>query len=139
VSRILAIRGAQIIARPSALLRSFHIWDATNRVRAYDNHAYLIAVNAVGQDASGTHYFGHSMIVSPTAETLAVSRGTEDIIYAELNPDPLKRLALGSDAPMLFDHLEDRNVESYGKHLAQKARSLFEPAKRFSLHGPKGR
>lgn len=137
VSRILAIKGAQIIARPSALLRGFEVWEMTNKVRAYDNHAYLIAVNAVGTDAAGTHYFGHSMIVSPIAQTLAVARGTEDVIYAEVDPDPIKRLGYGSDAPMLFDHLEDRNVESYGSALTRKARSVFEPAKRFGMHAIK--
>ena len=134
VSRILAIKGAQIIARPSALLRGFDVWEMTNNVRAYDNHVYLVAVNAVGTDASGTHYFGHSMIGSPPAQARAVARGTVGIIYAELNPNPLKRLGLGSDASMLFDHLEDRNVASYGSVLSRSVRSQFEPAKRFSIH-----
>ena len=108
----------------------------TNRMRAYDNHVYLVAVNAVGSDASGTHYFGHSMIVSPVAQPMALARGTEEIIYAELNPEPLKRLGLGSDTPMVFDHLEDRNVKSYGSVLTRKARSQFEPARRYSVHTP---
>jgi len=137
VARILAIKGAQIIARPSALLRGFDIWETTNKMRAYDNHVYLIAVNAIGTDASGTHYFGHSMIVSPIAQVLAIGRGTEDIVYAELDPDPLKRISYGSDAPMTFDHLEDRNVASYGRVLLRKARSVFEPAQRYSIHHPK--
>lgn len=137
VSRILAIKGAQIIARPSALLRAFDIWELTNKMRAYDNHVYMIAVNAVGSDASKTHYFGHSMIVSPIAQTLALARGTEEIIYAELDPEPLKRLGIGSDTPMHFDHLEDRNVPSYGSILSRTARSQFEPARRYSVHKPR--
>lgn len=134
VSRILAIKGAQIIVRPSALLRGFDIWETTNKMRAYDNHVYVVAVNAIGTDASGTHYFGHSMIVSPIAQVLAIGRGTEDIVYAELDPDPLKKISYGSDAPMTFDHLEDRNVASYGKVLLRKARSVFESAKRYRIH-----
>lgn len=137
VARILAIRGAQIIAHPSALLRGFDIWEMINKARAYDNHAYVIAVNAVGTDASDTHYFGHSMILSPIAQSLALARGTEEIIYAELDPDPIKRITYGSDAPMNFDHLEDRNVKSYGRLLNKAARSKFEPAARFSSHHPK--
>ncbi|MBP7830540.1 MAG: carbon-nitrogen hydrolase family protein [Kiritimatiellae bacterium] len=137
VSRILAIKGAQIIARPSALLRAFDIWELTNKMRAYDNHVYMIAVNAVGADAAGTNYFGHSMIVSPIAQTLALARGTEEIIYSELDPEPLKRLGIGSDTPMHFDHLEDRNVASYGSVLSRQARSLFEPARRYSIHKPR--
>ncbi len=135
IARILAVQGAQIIVRPSALLRSFDIWETVNKARAYDNHVYLIAVNAVGSDASGTHYFGHSMIVSPIAQTIALARGVEDIIFAELDPDPIKRVSYGSNAPMVFDHLEDRNVKSYGSLLTRPARSAFEPAKRYPAHG----
>lgn len=137
VSRILAVKGAQIIARPSALLRGFDIWEMTNKARAYDNHAYIIAVNAVGTDASDTHYFGHSMIISPIAQSLALARGTEEIIYTELDPDPIKRITYGSDTPMNFDHLEDRNLKSYGRQLTRHARSKFEPAARFSVHHPR--
>jgi len=134
VARILAVKGAQIIARPSALLRSYEIWEMTNMGRAYDNHVYVIAVNAVGADAADFHYFGHSMIVSPIAQKLALARGTEEVIYADLHPDPIKRVTYGSDAPMLFDHLHCRNVESYGTLLTRKAISSFEPAKRYDLH-----
>ena len=58
----MAIKGAEIIVRPTALLRSFEIWDITNRARAYDNHVYLIGVNSVGPDGGGNYYFGNSMI-----------------------------------------------------------------------------
>lgn len=130
VSRILAVKGAQILCHPSALLRHFPIWEGINQMRAYENHAYHIAVNAVGADADGTTYFGHSMIVSPIAQTLALARAVDDIIYTELHPDPIKRVSPGSDAPMWFDHLEDRNVKSYTRELTTHVHSSFEPARR---------
>jgi predicted amidohydrolase len=129
LSRMLALQGAEVIVRPSALMRSFDIWELTNRARAYDNHVYMIGVNAVGSDAGGAYYFGHSMIVSPTAWRLAQARGTEEIISAKLNPDPLRYITPGSTAPMTFDHLEDRHIEVY-EGLLQEAQSSFEPAKR---------
>jgi len=129
IARILAIQGAEIIARPSAFLRSFDIWDLTNRARAYDNHVYVIGVNIVGTDVGENYYFGHSMIVSPIAQRLAQARGTEEILYAELNPDPLKYVSWGTKSPMLFDHLEDRNTGLYGD-LLKEARSSFEPFRR---------
>lgn len=129
LSRMLALQGAEIIVRPSALMRSFDIWELTNRARAYDNHVYMVGVNAVGPDAGGAYYFGHSMIVSPTAWRLAQARGTEEIISARLNPDPLRYITQGSTAPMTFDHLEDRHVEIY-RGLDEKGKSSFEPAKR---------
>jgi beta-ureidopropionase len=132
VSRILAVKGAQILCRPSALMRHFEIWQATNQMRAYENHMYHIAVNAIGSDAAHTNYFGHSMIISPIAQTLALARGVDDLIYAKLDPDPIQRVSYGSDAPMLFDHLEDRNVKSYTKALFTHTHSAFEPARRIS-------
>ncbi len=129
IARILAIQGAEIIVRPSALLRSFDIWEMTNRARAYDNHVYVIGVNIVGTDLEGNCYFGNSMIVDPIAHRVAQARGTEEIIYAELNPDPLKYVSWGTTSPMIFDHLEDRNVALYGD-LLKEAKSPFEPFKR---------
>lgn len=124
LSRICAIRGAEIIVRPSAFLRSFDIWELTNKARAYDNHVYVIATNSTGTDACGNNYFGHSMIVSPTAEILAMCRGSEEIAAVELNPNPLAYIGRGSKAPMLFNHIEDRNLSVYGDIL-QPAKSSF--------------
>ena len=126
-----AVMGAEVILRPSALLRSFTIWQMTNQARAYDNHVYIAACNAVGPDAGGQHYFGHSMIVSPIAQVLALGRGTSgEIIAAELDPDPIKRVSWGSPSPMIFDHLQDRNLEAYRDKILEPARSSFEPARR---------
>jgi beta-ureidopropionase len=125
--RVEAIMGAEVIARPSALLRSFEIWELTNRARAYDNHTYIVACNGVGPDAGGNFYFGHSMIVNPIAQKLAQARGTEEIIAAELDPDPIKKITYGASSPMVFDHLRDRNLEAY-QGILTPARSRFEPA-----------
>jgi len=124
-----AIRGAEVICRPAALLRSFEIWEMTNRARAYDNHVYIVACNAIGPDAGGSYYFGHSMVVSPIAQVLALARGTEEIIAAELDPDPIRHVTYGARTPMIFDHLEDRNLAAY-REILTPARSRFEPAKR---------
>lgn len=130
-----AIRGAEVIVRPSALLRSFEIWEMTNRARAYDNHVYIAACNSVGPDAGGNYYFGHSMIVSPIAQVLALGRGTEEVIAAELDPDPIRYVTYGARTPMIFDHLEDRNLAAY-RDILTPARSRFEPARRIPQGGP---
>jgi predicted amidohydrolase len=113
VARILSLKGAEIIARPSAFLRSFEIWELTNKARAYDNNCYVIAVNAVGSDKAGNNYFGHSMIVSPIAQTLALARGTEEVLFAELKPLPIKSLTYGVKTKIWIDHIKDRNIKSY--------------------------
>ncbi|MBN1953607.1 MAG: carbon-nitrogen hydrolase family protein [Anaerolineae bacterium] len=124
-----AIMGAEVIVRPAALLRSFEIWEMTNRARAYDNHVYVAACNAVGPDAGENYYFGHSMVASPIAQVLALARGTEEIIAAELDPDPIKHVTYGARTPMIFDHLQDRNLAAY-RNILTPAQSRFEPAQR---------
>ena len=89
-----------------------------------------VAVNAIGSDAAHTTYFGHSMIVSPIAQTLALGRAVDDLIYARMDPNPLLRVSYGSDAPMLFDHLEDRTVRTYTRELFAPAISPFNPSRR---------
>ena len=51
--RIEAVLGAEIICRPSALLRSADIWELTNRARAYDNHVYVSARTPPGRTRPG--------------------------------------------------------------------------------------
>jgi predicted amidohydrolase len=129
LSRLLAVKGAEVVVRPSALQRSFDIWYITNCARAYDNHVYVVAANGVGPDVAGNYCFGHSMIVNPIAWRLAQARGTEEIIAAKLDPDPLRHVGWGSKSPQYFDHLEDRNLELY-EDILQEARSRFEIGKR---------
>jgi len=118
VARITALKGAEIIARPSALLRSADIWELTNRARAYDNHVFVIGTNATGADPAGTLYFGNSMIVSPIAEVLARASTYEQWVVATLDPDrALASLTPGSSVPQGFDHLADRNLALIKNHL----------------------
>jgi len=130
LSRLLAVKGAEIIIRASALQRSYEIWYITNAARAYDNHVYVVASNLVGPDASGNYGFGHSMIVNPIAWRLAQARGTEEIIAARLDPDPMRYITWGSKSLQTFDHLEDRNLALY-EDILKEARARFEPGKRF--------
>jgi beta-ureidopropionase len=129
LSRILAVKGAEIIVRASALQRSYDIWYITNSARAYDNHVYVVASNLVGPDAAGNYGFGHSMIINPIAWRLAQARGTEEIISARMDPDPLRFITKGSAFPQTFDHLEDRNLELYRESL-KEAHSRFEIGRR---------
>lgn len=117
LSRITAIKGAEIICRPSALLRSADLWELTNRARAYDNHVYLIGANATGTDPAGSIYFGNSMIVTPIAEVIARAASHECWISARLDPEAaLASLTPGSSVPQPFDHLADRNLALIRRH-----------------------
>lgn len=125
LSTTLVLKGAEVIVRPSAFLRTFDHWWATNFGRAYDNHAYVTAVNAVGVDKGGNFYFGHSMIVSPNGWKIAQGRCAEEIVYGVLKPDALKYVYGGMTSLQSFDHLEDRNLGVY--NVMQPGKSMFEP------------
>lgn len=126
LARVNAIRGAEIICRPSALLRSADIWELTNRARAYDNHVYVIGANATGVDPAGLIYFGNSMIVTPIAEVVARAASHEGWVSVRLDPQTaLRSLTPGSNVPQRFDHLADRNLDFIRNHLDE----LSAPAK----------
>ena len=111
LSRICALRGAEVLVRPSALLRSADIWELTNRARAYDNQVFVVASNATGVDPAGAIYFGNSMIVTPVAEVVARCSSYEQWVTARLDPETaLSSLTPGSSVSQGFDHLADRNL-----------------------------
>ncbi|MDQ2836960.1 MAG: carbon-nitrogen hydrolase family protein [Actinomycetota bacterium] len=117
LSRITAINGAELICRPSALLRSADLWELTNRARAYDNHVFMIGCNATGVDPAGVIYFGNSMIVTPIAEVIARAASHECWATARLQPAAaMSSLTPGSSVPQSFDHLADRNLALIRKH-----------------------
>ena len=132
LSRITAVRGAEVIVRPSALLRSADIWELTNRARAYDNHVYLVGANATGIDPGGVIYFGNSMVVTPVAEVVARASSHECWVSARLDPaTAMSALTPGSSVPQVFDHLADRNldlVRRYADDLVRPAATSFPHA-----------
>jgi predicted amidohydrolase len=112
LSRIQAVQGAEVICRPSALLRSADIWELTSRARAYDNHVFVVGANATGADAGGLLYFGNSHIVTPVGHIVAKAASHEGWVSARLDPDTaLASLTPGSNVPQVFDHLRDRNLD----------------------------
>jgi predicted amidohydrolase len=132
LARIQAVRGAEVICRPSALLRSADIWELTNRARAYDNHVFVVAANATGIDPAGVIYFGNSMIVTPVADVLARAASHEGWVSARLDPaTAMASLTPGSSVPQRFDHLADRNLALIERHLddlRRPARTSFPHA-----------
>lgn len=132
LSRIQAVQGAEVICRPSALLRSADTWDLTSRARAYDNHVYVIGANAVGADPAGVLYFGNSHVVTPLGHVVARATTHEGWVSARLDPtEALAGISPGSGVPQVFDHLRDRNLDLIRKHRAE----LEGPATTSFPHG----
>jgi predicted amidohydrolase len=120
LARIEAVQGAEVLCRPSALLRSADIWELTTRARAYDNHVFVVAANATGTDAGGAFYFGNSLIVTPIADVVARAASHECWVSARLDPSgALDALTPGSSVAQPFDHLADRNLALLRRHAAE--------------------
>jgi len=99
VSRILALKGAWIIAVPTASVSAIqppHLEMATF-VRARENMVNVIAANLVGdpKDPHGTKYIGHGTIAGPKhpnmAEWFAKSDGNPGMAIATLDPAEFQR------------------------------------------------
>jgi predicted amidohydrolase len=85
--RILAVRGARVIAVPAAftLATTRDHWETLVRARAIENQAFVIAANQVGSHPAGHHSGGRSMIVDPWGVVLAQAPDRECHIVAELD------------------------------------------------------
>jgi deaminated glutathione amidase len=85
--RILAVRGARIVAVPAAftLATTRDHWQTLVRARAIENQTFVIAANQVGEHPASQHSGGRSMIVDPWGVVLAQAPDSEGHIVAELD------------------------------------------------------
>ncbi|HEV2998979.1 MAG TPA: carbon-nitrogen hydrolase family protein [Solirubrobacteraceae bacterium] len=85
--RILALRGARVMALPAAftLPTTRDHWETLLRARAIENQAFVIAANQTGAHSGGHHSGGRSMIVDPWGTVLARAQESEGTILAELD------------------------------------------------------
>ena len=87
--RILAVRGARVIALPAAFTRvtgRAH-WEILVRARAIENQAFVVAADQIGTHPPGNESFGGSMIVDPWGEVLARAPDEECFVAADLDLD----------------------------------------------------
>jgi len=93
VSRILAIKGAELLVNISAApLTSKPSFDKILPARALENACYFAYVNVAGPQA-GITFFGHSRILNPLGmPVLELKPDKEDFGVAELNPELLAGL-----------------------------------------------
>jgi predicted amidohydrolase len=85
--RILAVKGARIIAVPAAftLATTREHWEVLLRARAIEDQAFVVAANQVGEHAPGYRSGGRSMIVDPWGVVLAQAPDKETFVLAELD------------------------------------------------------
>ena len=107
--RLLALRGAEILAVPAAftLQTGKDHWEILLRARAVENQAFVIAPAQWGQKADGRWTYGRSMIVDPWGTVLATCPDRDGYALATLDLDYLDRFRTE------FPALANRRPESY--------------------------
>jgi predicted amidohydrolase len=107
--RILAVKGARILAVPAAftLATTREHWEVLLRARAIEDQCFVVAANQVGEHAPGYRSGGRSMIVDPWGIVLATAPDSETFVLAELD------LARQDDIRRSLPSLANRRPESY--------------------------
>jgi predicted amidohydrolase len=99
--RILAVRGARVIAVPAAftLATTRDHWETLLRARAIENQAFIIAANQIGAHPGGQRSGGRSMVVDPWGLILAQAPDREGYVLAELDLE--RQLEIRAQLPSL--------------------------------------
>ncbi len=105
--RILALKGADLVAVPTALMQPFDIVARTIvPARAYENQVFLAYADRCGGEGE-LSYCGLSCIIAPDGTDLARAGRSEGLIIADLDIERLAQLR------KLNRHLEDRRTDLY--------------------------
>jgi predicted amidohydrolase len=105
--RILAVRGARILALPAAFTKitgAAH-WEVLVRARAIENQAFVVAADQIGRSGDGKESFGGSMIVDPWGEVLARAPDEECFVAADL--DLARQDEVRAQLPSLANRVPD--------------------------------
>lgn len=99
----LAQKNVQIVVNPSnwfvpneiyedekALKNAQNLWVSMNRVRAFDNHFYLITSNQTKAVNENLTAIGNSLIIAPNAEVLSNLKDAETAQYMNIDLDIVK-------------------------------------------------
>jgi deaminated glutathione amidase len=121
--RVLAARGAEVIAIPSAftLATTRDHWEPLLRARAIENQCFVVAPNQIGPHPPGPRCGGRSMIVDPWGLVLAQAPDTEAAIVADLDFEMLERVRRRIPA------LTHRRPSAYGWSIGWRPRAPRPP------------
>jgi predicted amidohydrolase len=92
--RILAVRGARLIAVPSAFTAATgrDHWEVLLRARAIENQVFVLAPNQFGSAPPHYDSFGRSAIVDPWGVVLATAPDEECFVAADLDFEAQERV-----------------------------------------------
>ena len=94
-------RPCDLISVPAAFTHTTGLahWELLLRARAVENQCYVIAAAQGGLHENGRRTFGHSMVVDPWGEVLAVLPEGEGVVLADV--DPARIASVRSQLPAL--------------------------------------
>ncbi len=117
--RILAVRGARLLAVPAAFTAATgrDHWQPLLRARAIENQAFVIAPNQVGEAPPHYSSHGRSAIVDPWGVVLATAPDEECFVAAELD------LAAQERVRERLPSLANRRPQAYAWPQLQEARA----------------
>ena len=125
--RILAVRGATVLALPSAF--TFETgkdhWEVLVRARAIENQAFVVAPNQVGEAPPHYRSYGHSMLVDPWGKVLAMAGEGECFVAADMDLEVVERVRA------TLPSLANRRPEAYRwpEAMAPEVPSMPDPVR----------
>ena len=93
-ARKLALSGAELLLVPAVFnqITGPAHWHVMMRARAIENQLYLAAISQGISLSSNYKAYGHSMVISPWGDILTEADQSEQIIYADINPEELNEI-----------------------------------------------
>lgn len=101
LARTMVNQGAEMIIVPAAFNTTTgpaH-WHITARARAVDNQVYFVVASPARSDYLSYKAYGHSLIVNPWGTILSEADILEEIIYADIDREYIKKIR--SELPLL--------------------------------------
>ncbi len=65
-------------------------WEVLLRARAIENQCYVLAAAQGGTHASGRQTYGHSILIDPWGEVVAMQAEGEGVVIGEMDPERLR-------------------------------------------------
>jgi predicted amidohydrolase len=140
--RILAVRGARLVAVPSAftLATGRDHWEVLLRARAIENQAFVLAPNQVGEAPPHHSSYGRSAIVDPWGVVLATAPDEECFVAADLDLAAQERIretlpSLANRRPEVYAWPQPQGFEperGERAYLIRRERSAGEVLERFA-------
>lgn len=92
--RQLLMAGANILCVPSAFTKVTGIshWQPLLQARAIENQCFVLAANQTGKHSTRRETYGHSMVISPWGEILAMAGTQPELVVAELDLNQLGKV-----------------------------------------------